>query len=61
MNVERPRASSSAAPTLENSCEAMPIRADAAGTKEPDWASSAMSAFCLKYVDFPDMLGPVRS
>ena len=61
MNVERPRARSSAAPTLENSRSTTPIRADRAGTGSPAWASSAISAFCRRYVDLPAMFGPVSS
>ena len=61
MKVERPRARSSAAPTRENSRSTMPIRARAAGTKEPICASSAISAFCRRKVDLPAMFGPVIS
>ena len=39
----------------------MPIRAASAGTKEPAWASTAISAFWRRKVDLPAMLGPVTS
>ena len=61
MNVERPRARSSAAPTRENSRSMMPIRAREAGTKLPICAISAISAFWRRKVDLPAMLGPVIS
>lgn len=35
--------------------------ADRAGTKQPIWASTAISAFCRRKVDLPAMLGPVTS
>src|SRR5262245_35832683 len=61
MKVERPRARSSAAPTRLNRRSMMPICALRAGTKEPDCASTTMSAFCRRNVDLPAILGPVTT
>ena len=61
MNVERPRARSSAAPTRENSRSTTPMRARFAGTKLPIWASTAISAFWRRKVDLPAMFGPVTT
>ena len=61
MKVERPRARSSAAPTRENSLSTTPMCALAAGTKQPIWAITAISAFWRRKVDLPAMLGPVTS
>ena len=61
MNVERPRARSSEAPTRLKSCETAPICARAAGTNEPICAISAISAFWRRNVDLPAMFGPVSN
>ena len=45
MNVERPRARSSEAPTRLNICETIPIVAWVAGTYDPACASKAIKAF----------------
>ena len=61
MKVERPRARLSEAPTRLNKRSTIPTWARFAGTKAPAWASTAMSAVCLRNVDLPPMLGPVIS
>ena len=61
MNVERPRARSSEAPTRVNRRSTTPMAADRAGTYEPICASTAISAFWRRKVDLPAMLGPVTS
>src|SRR5437588_386609 len=61
MNVERPRARSSAAPTRLKRRSTMPIRAARAGTNEPIWARIRMRAFWRRKVLLPAMLGPVTS
>ncbi len=61
MNVLRPAARSSDAPMRLNSLSTTPIRARAAGTKDPTWAISTMTATCRRKVDLPAMLGPVSS
>ena len=45
MNVERPRARSSDAPTRLKICETIPISAFVAGTYDPACASNAIKAF----------------
>ena len=55
MKVERPRARSSPAPTRENSLSTTPMRAASAGTKEPIWAITAISAFWRRNVLLPAM------
>jgi hypothetical protein len=61
MNVERPPAMSSLAPTRVNTRSTIGRFADAAGTKLPAWASTQRSATWRMYVDFPLMLGPVMT
>ena len=38
-----------------------PIAAARAGTNEPQYASSAITAVCRMYVDLPPMFGPVMT
>ena len=59
MKVDSPREMLSVAPTRVKILSKYPKRADAAGTKEPVWAMSTMSAVWRSRADFPDMLGPV--
>jgi len=59
MNVDRPPASSSSAPTRVKIPSTRPTVAVSAGTKLPTCASRAISAVWRMYVDFPDMFGPV--
>ena len=59
MNVLRPRARSSLAPTRVNTRSTIPISASAAGTNEPICAMITISATCRMYVDLPAMFGPV--
>ena len=61
MNVERPRARSSDAPTRENKRSTAPMCADFAGTYEPICAMTVISAFWRRNVDLPAMFGPVTS
>ena len=61
INVDRPRAKSSEAPTRLNNWPTNPICALLAGTKLPICASKAISAFCRKKVDLPAMFGPVSN
>ena len=59
MNVEAPRARSSAAPMRVRIRSTGPTRAALAGTKLPQRASSTTSATERMKVDLPPMLGPV--
>jgi len=61
MKVERPEARSSEAPMRVKMASTGPIRALVAGTKQPTWASSTISATWRIVVDLPPMLGPVIS
>ena len=61
MNVERPPARSSAAPMRVKIASSGPSSALAAGTYDPQCASSAMTAAWRMYVDLPPMLGPVTT
>ena len=61
MNVDRPPAMSSLAPTLVKMRSTTRRRASAAGTKLPACASNTTSATCRMYVDFPLMFGPVTT
>ena len=60
-NVERPRERSSPAPMRVNTLWSAPRRIDAAGTKLPACAITAIVATWRMYVDLPAMLGPVMS
>ena len=57
--VDSPRARLSLAPTRQKILSTIPMRALWQGTKLPVCARSAMSAFCLRKVLFPAILGPV--
>jgi len=59
MNVDWPAARLSLAPMRVKMRSTSGIRADAAGTKQPQWASSTISAVWRRNVDLPAMLGPV--
>ncbi|MNL56870.1 hypothetical protein D3C87_1803920 [compost metagenome] len=59
MNVLSPLLRLSLAPTLVKTLSTSPIAADLAGTKEPIWAISTMSAVWRSNADLPAMFGPV--
>src|SRR3546814_4182064 len=59
MKVDSPEERLSEAPTRVKSLSTHPILAEAAGTKEPAWLISTMSAVCRKIADLPAILGPV--
>ena len=59
MKVDCPRARSSCAPTRVKMRSTSPTRARAAGTQDPIWASSTISAVCRSQVLLPPMFGPV--
>ena len=59
INVDCPEARSSEAPTRVKMRSQTPTRALSAGTNEPTWAMSVMSAAWRITVDFPDMFGLV--
>ena len=60
MKVDMPAVMSSCAPTRVKIRSARPTTALSAGTKLPHCASSTITAACLRNVDLPAMLGPVR-
>ena len=59
MKVDSPREMLSVAPTRVKILSNQPILTLAAGTKEPIWAISTISAVWRSNADFPAMLGPV--
>ena len=61
MNVLRPRARSSLAPTRVNTRSTTPIVAASAGMNDPVCAMTTSVATWRMYVDLPAMLGPVTT
>ncbi len=59
MKVDCPVARLSCNPTRVNILSTKLIVAESAGTKLPICAISEIRATCLRYVDLPDILGPV--
>ena len=60
MKVDWPDEMSSCAPIRVKMRSTRPIRAELAGTNEPIWAMSTMSAVCRNQLLLPAMFGPVR-
>ena len=59
MNVDRPDARSSDAPTRVQTRSTIGNLADVAGTNDPIWASIWINAICRKIVDLPPIFAPV--
>ena len=60
IKVDSPREILSVAPTRVKILSSQPMLASRAGTKEPAWAISTMSAVWRSRADLPAILGPVR-